>query len=104
MVQSDRHRLIDAAWFGSSRQVKAAEGGGGRVVGLNIYKNGQDPEEMKEVPEWLALLAEEGNGKSLVEMERLVADMEQVDLANAKYLKKLQNRSKIKQNNTLKAK
>ena len=59
---------------------------------------------MTEVPEWLTLLAEEGNGKSLVEMERLVADMEQVDLAKAKYLKKLQNRSKIKHNNTLKAK
>ncbi|KAI8109042.1 hypothetical protein M9435_005458 [Picochlorum sp. BPE23] len=90
--------------------------GSRRVVpGLNVLKNGKDPEELKDedVPEWLWKLADEGNGKSLVEMQRKVARMmeegeEHRDVVEmmreTKYLNKLQNRSKIRARNTLKAK
>lgn len=82
--------------------------GSGRVTGLNILKQGQDPEEMKDedVPDWLARLAEHGNGKSLLEMERKVEDcgIDGLGIPELKYLKKLQNRKRIKQSNSLRAK
>jgi hypothetical protein len=80
----------------------------GRVSGLNILKQGQDPEEMKDedVPEWLAQLGSHGNGSSLLEMERKLNEcgIEGMSLDEMKYLRKLQNRKRIKHSNSLKAK
>lgn len=80
----------------------------GRVTGLNILKQGQDPEEMKDedVPEWLSHLGSHGNGSSLLEMERQVKErgVEGLSLNEMKYLRKLQNRKRIKHLNSLKAK
>lgn len=79
-----------------------------RVIGLNILKQGQDPEEMKDedVPEWLAQLGSHGNGSSLLEMERKLKEtgIEGMALSEMKYLRKLQNRKRIKHSNSLKAK
>lgn len=80
----------------------------GRVTGLNILKQGQDPEEMKDedVPEWLAHLGKHGNGSSLLEMERRLQEsgIGGLSMREVKYLKKLQNRKRIKHSNSLKAK
>ena len=80
----------------------------GRVTGLNILKQGQDPEEMKDedVPEWLAHLGKHGNGSSLLEMERRLEEsgISGLSMSDVKYLKKLQNRKRIKHSNSLKAK
>lgn len=82
--------------------------GSGRVTGLNILKQGQDPEEMKDedVPEWLARLGKVGNGTSLLEMERKLKEcgIDGMTLDELKYLKKLQNRKQIKHSNALRAK
>ena len=94
---------------------ESADGARRVVAGLNVLKSGKDPEELKDedVPEWLWKLADEGNGKSLMEMERRVARvMEEGEgqgdvvetMREAKYLSKLQNRSKIRGRNALKAK
>lgn len=111
--QASIHSYHRAMYVGYSSE--STDGTRRVVPGLNVLKNGKDPEELKDedVPEWLWKLADEGNGKSLVEMQRKVARMmeegeEHRDVVEmmreTKYLNKLQNRSKIRARNTLKAK
>lgn len=89
--------------------VKAAFGSAGRasmstgvVRGLNILKNGQDPEEIKEddVPEWLRELGRHGAGRTLPELERKA----ELTSQEARQLAKLRNRQKIKRKNSLSSK
>ena len=71
----------------------------GVVRGLNIQKNGQDPDEMKdeEVPDWLRDLGRHGAGRTLPELERKA----ELTIQEARQLAKLKNRQNIKRANSL---